>query len=55
MLVWCPPAGPSEAAVLAELKEAEAQDAAEGRTPLSETQSTASAFMKAALQLKESQ
>ncbi|KAJ7819725.1 hypothetical protein B0H13DRAFT_1661205 [Mycena leptocephala] len=48
-------AGPTEAAVLKELKEAEAQDAAEGRAPVSETRSTPSAFMKAGLQLEESQ
>ncbi|KAJ7855835.1 hypothetical protein B0H13DRAFT_1902935 [Mycena leptocephala] len=48
-------AGPSEAAVLRELKEAEAADAAEGRAPLSVTTSTPSAFMKAGLQLEESQ
>jgi hypothetical protein len=40
---------------LRELKAAEAQDAAEGRAPLSESKSTASAFMKAGLQLEESQ
>ncbi|KAJ7860931.1 hypothetical protein B0H13DRAFT_1900698 [Mycena leptocephala] len=47
--------GPGEAAVLQELKAAEAAEAAEGRTPLSATASTASAFMKAGLQLEESQ
>ncbi|KAJ7601897.1 hypothetical protein DFH06DRAFT_1351890 [Mycena polygramma] len=48
-------AGPSEAAVMRELKEAEALDAAEGRAPLTEGRSTASAFIKAGLQLEESQ
>ncbi|KAJ7816808.1 hypothetical protein B0H13DRAFT_1923357 [Mycena leptocephala] len=47
-------AGPSEAAVLRELKEVEAADAAEGRSPLSASTSTPSAFMKAGLQLEES-
>lgn len=47
--------GPGEAAVLQELKVAEAAEAAEGRTSLSATASTASAFMKAGLQLEESQ
>jgi hypothetical protein len=41
--------------VLREIKEAEAKDAAEGRAPLSATTSTASAFMKAGLQLEEAQ
>ncbi|KAJ7470067.1 hypothetical protein B0H11DRAFT_1730986 [Mycena galericulata] len=48
-------AGPTEAEVLAELKAAESQEAAEGRAPLSETTSTPSAFIKAGLQLEEAQ
>ncbi|KAJ7437316.1 hypothetical protein B0H11DRAFT_2255542, partial [Mycena galericulata] len=47
--------GPTEAAVLAELKAAEAAEAAEGRAPLSEKTSTPSAFIKAGLQLEEAQ
>ncbi|KAJ7093629.1 hypothetical protein C8R43DRAFT_908083 [Mycena crocata] len=46
---------PSETAVLQELKEAEAEEAREGRTPMSSTRSTASAFLKAGLQLEEAQ
>ncbi|KAJ6454065.1 hypothetical protein C8R47DRAFT_1083232 [Mycena vitilis] len=48
-------AGPSESAVLRELKEAEGREVAEGRAPLSEGRSTASSFIKAGLQLEESQ
>jgi hypothetical protein len=48
-------AGPTEAAVLQELKNAEAQEAAEGREAVSETKSTAAAFIKAGLQIEESQ
>ncbi|KAJ7659782.1 hypothetical protein DFH06DRAFT_1326803 [Mycena polygramma] len=47
--------GKVESAVMRELKEAEALDAAEGRAPLTEGRSTASAFIKAGLQLEESQ
>ncbi|KAJ7432257.1 hypothetical protein B0H11DRAFT_1760772 [Mycena galericulata] len=47
--------GVSEAAVFLDLKNAEAAEAAEGRTPLSTTQSTASAFLKGGLQLEEAQ
>ncbi|KAJ7104597.1 hypothetical protein C8R44DRAFT_887052 [Mycena epipterygia] len=47
--------GPSEAAVLLELKTAESVETAEGRTPLSDSKSTASAFVKAGLQLEEAQ
>ncbi|KAJ7458364.1 hypothetical protein B0H11DRAFT_1737877 [Mycena galericulata] len=47
--------GVTEAAVFLELKNAEAAEAAEGRTPLSTTQSTASAFLKGGLQLEEAQ
>ncbi|KAJ7446049.1 hypothetical protein FB451DRAFT_1292009 [Mycena latifolia] len=48
-------AGPSESAVLKELKETEAAEAAEGRAPLNETRSTPSSFVKAGLQVEESQ
>ncbi|KAJ7429171.1 hypothetical protein B0H11DRAFT_1769442 [Mycena galericulata] len=47
--------GVTEAAVFLELKNAEAAEAAEGRAPLSTTQSTASAFLKGGLQLEEAQ
>ncbi|KAJ7247677.1 hypothetical protein B0H12DRAFT_1235229 [Mycena haematopus] len=47
-------AGPSEAAVFLELKNAEAAEAAEGRAPIMKRQ-TASAFIKAGLQLEEAQ
>ncbi|KAJ7470051.1 hypothetical protein B0H11DRAFT_1730903 [Mycena galericulata] len=47
--------GVSEAAVFLELKAAETAEAAEGRTSLSTTQSTASAFLKGGLQLEEAQ
>ncbi|KAJ6460704.1 hypothetical protein C8R47DRAFT_1226206 [Mycena vitilis] len=48
-------AGPSEATVLAELKAAEALEAAEGREAVSESTSTPAAFVKAGLQLEETQ
>ncbi|KAJ7251189.1 hypothetical protein B0H12DRAFT_1018742 [Mycena haematopus] len=48
-------AGPSEAAVFLELKNAEAAEAAEGRAPIMTTTTTASAFIKAGLQLEEAQ
>jgi hypothetical protein len=41
--------------VFAELKNAEAQEAAEGREAVSETRATAAVFVKAGLQLEESQ
>jgi hypothetical protein len=41
--------------VFLELKNAEAQEAAEGRAPISTTTTTASAMIKAGLQLEESQ
>ncbi|KAJ7068945.1 hypothetical protein B0H15DRAFT_738439, partial [Mycena belliarum] len=46
---------PSKAAVLKELKAAEAQDAEEGRAPLTDGKSTMSSFLKAGLQLEETQ
>ncbi|KAJ7107316.1 hypothetical protein C8R43DRAFT_905790 [Mycena crocata] len=54
---YCVEGGKSgtETAVLQELKEAEAEEAREGRTPLSGTKSTASAFLKGGLQLEEAQ
>ncbi|KAJ6479203.1 hypothetical protein C8R47DRAFT_983594 [Mycena vitilis] len=48
-------AGPSEAAVFLDLKNAEAKEAAEGREPVSESTSTAAAFVKAGGQLEETQ
>ncbi|KAJ6509365.1 hypothetical protein C8R47DRAFT_1208549 [Mycena vitilis] len=48
-------AGPSEAEVLRELKAAEALEAAEGREAMSQSTSTPAAFIKAGLQLEESQ
>ncbi|KAJ7687974.1 hypothetical protein B0H16DRAFT_1753198 [Mycena metata] len=48
-------AGPSEAAVLLELKAAEALEAAEGRTVIADAKATAPAFIKAGLQLEEAQ
>lgn len=48
-------AGPTEAAVLLELKTAEARDVAEGREMFSSTNSTPTAFIKSGLQLEESQ
>jgi hypothetical protein len=48
-------AGPSEAAVFLELKTAEAEEAADGRAPMSTTTTTASSFIKAGLQLEEAQ
>ncbi|KAJ7178669.1 hypothetical protein C8R43DRAFT_843108, partial [Mycena crocata] len=50
-----PYCGPSEAAVFLQLKEDEAEEAREGRTPLSNTKSTASAFIRGGLQLEEAQ
>ncbi|KAJ7824872.1 hypothetical protein B0H14DRAFT_2369302 [Mycena olivaceomarginata] len=54
-LTLCASAGPSEAAVLLELKEAEAQEAAEGREALVDPKSTPAVFIKAGLVLEESQ
>ncbi|KAJ7669187.1 hypothetical protein DFH06DRAFT_944750, partial [Mycena polygramma] len=51
----CAVAGPTEAAVLLELKQAEAQEVAEGRAAFAEARSTPAAFIKAGLQLEESQ
>ncbi|KAJ6457197.1 hypothetical protein C8R47DRAFT_995822 [Mycena vitilis] len=48
-------AGPSEAAVFLDLKNAEAKEAAEGREAVSESTSTAAAFVKAGVQLEETQ
>ncbi|KAF8122736.1 hypothetical protein K438DRAFT_1603507 [Mycena galopus ATCC 62051] len=48
-------AGPSEAAVLQELKEAEAREVAEGREVFADTKSTPVSFIKAGLVLEESQ
>lgn len=48
-------AGPTEAAILLELKTAEALEVAEGREAASNTQSTPTAFIKSGLQLEESQ
>ncbi|KAK6997424.1 CxC2 domain-containing protein [Favolaschia claudopus] len=48
-------AGVSEAAVLLELKTAEAEEAAQGRAPLTDGKSTLSSFIKAGLVLEESQ
>ncbi|KAJ7797205.1 hypothetical protein B0H14DRAFT_3494018 [Mycena olivaceomarginata] len=48
-------AGPTEAAVLLELKTAEAKDVAEGRETFSSTNSTPTAFIKSGLQLEELQ
>ncbi|KAJ7602634.1 hypothetical protein DFH06DRAFT_1351152 [Mycena polygramma] len=47
--------GPSEAAVFLELKTAEAQEAAEGREAVSASTATPTAFVKAGMQLEESQ
>ncbi|KAF8131316.1 hypothetical protein K438DRAFT_1788310 [Mycena galopus ATCC 62051] len=47
--------GPSEAAVLQELKEAEAREVAEGREVFADTKSTPVSFIKAGLVLEESQ
>ncbi|KAJ7632089.1 hypothetical protein B0H17DRAFT_961868, partial [Mycena rosella] len=47
--------GPSEAAVLLELKTAEAKDAAEGHAPLSDGKMMLSVFIKGGLQLEEAQ
>ncbi|KAJ7040106.1 hypothetical protein C8F04DRAFT_948846 [Mycena alexandri] len=52
---YCLEAGPTEAAVLLELKTAEAAEAAEGREQVSDTKSTPTAFVKAGLQLEEAQ
>ncbi|KAJ7650554.1 hypothetical protein FB45DRAFT_730946 [Roridomyces roridus] len=49
------PSGVSEAAVLRELKERDAAEAAEGNTPASATQMTAPAFLKAGLQIEDAQ
>ncbi|KAF8213240.1 hypothetical protein K438DRAFT_1956654 [Mycena galopus ATCC 62051] len=48
-------AGPNEAAVLQELKEAEALEVAEGREVFADTKSTPVSFIKAGLVLEESQ
>lgn len=48
-------AGPTEAAILLELKTAEALEVAEGLEAASNTQSTPTAFIKSGLQLEESQ
>lgn len=42
-------------AVLKELKAAEAAEAAEGREPVSDAKATPAAFIKAGLQIEESQ
>ncbi|KAJ7604796.1 hypothetical protein DFH06DRAFT_1150855 [Mycena polygramma] len=47
--------GPSEAAVFLELKTAEAQEAAEGREAVSASTAMPTAFVKAGMQLEESQ
>ncbi|KAK7007313.1 CxC2 domain-containing protein [Favolaschia claudopus] len=47
--------GVSEAAVLLELKTAEAEEAAQGRAPLTDGKSTLAGFIKAGLVLEESQ
>ncbi|KAJ7160865.1 hypothetical protein C8R46DRAFT_904981 [Mycena filopes] len=47
--------GPSESAVLHELKAAEALEALEGRQPLTDTKATPAAFIKAGLLLEEAQ
>ncbi|KAJ7016357.1 hypothetical protein C8F04DRAFT_1281636 [Mycena alexandri] len=48
-------AGPSEAAVFAELKTTDAKDTAEGRAVVTDAKSTATAFIKAGVQLEEAQ
>ncbi|KAF7365979.1 CxC2 domain-containing protein [Mycena venus] len=48
-------AGPSEADVFLELKNVEARDTAEGREAVSNAKSTAAVFIKAGMQLEESQ
>lgn len=48
-------AGLTEAAILQELKNVEAQEAAEGREAVSEMRLTAAAFIKVGLQIEESQ
>ncbi|KAJ7630167.1 hypothetical protein FB45DRAFT_1027401 [Roridomyces roridus] len=50
-----PSGGISEGAVLRELKEQDAAEAAEGNTPASATQMTAPAFLKAGLQIEDAQ
>ena len=48
-------AGPTERQVVEELKAAELKEAREGRAPLVEGKMTQSAFLKAGLQLEDSQ